>query len=56
MCVQCWATAATAATGAAGVRSYAAARQPRWLTPQRLRLLTIALLSIAVLIAGVRLS
>jgi hypothetical protein len=42
--------------GAAGVRAWAAAKRPGWLDAERLRLLTIALLSVAILIAGVRLS
>jgi hypothetical protein len=48
-------TAATAATGATGLRAWAAARQPPWLNERRLRLLTIALLTIAIGIASIRL-
>jgi hypothetical protein len=53
MCAQCMATAATATAAATGVRAWAAARNPRWLTERRLKALTVALLSIAVLAAGV---
>jgi hypothetical protein len=53
--MQCAVTAATAVGGAAGLRAWAAARRPTWLSPQRLRLLTAALLTIAVVVAGVRL-
>jgi hypothetical protein len=53
--MQCAVTAATAVGGAAGLRAWAAARRPGWLSPQRLRLLTASLLTIAVVVAGVRL-
>jgi hypothetical protein len=54
MCMQCAVTAATAVAGAAGLRSWAAAHRPRWLTPLRMRRLTAALLTVAVVIAGIR--
>jgi hypothetical protein len=54
MCAQCWATAATATAGATGLRAWAAAYRPRWLTPRRLRLLTVSLLGLAVMVASVR--
>ena len=47
MCAQCMATAATAVATATGVRSYLAAHQPRWLSPERLRRLTIVLVAAA---------
>jgi hypothetical protein len=53
MCAQCMATAATATAAATGVRAWAAARSPEWLTERRLRALTVVLLTIAVLAAGV---
>jgi hypothetical protein len=53
MCAQCMATAATATAAATGVRAWAAARSPAWLTPRRLRALTIALMAIAVAVAAV---
>jgi hypothetical protein len=54
MCATCWATAATAVTGATGVRVWAANRRPEWLTDSRLRALTVALLTLALLVAAVR--
>jgi hypothetical protein len=53
MCAQCMATAATATAAATGVRAWAAAARPSWLTPGRLRVLTAVLLAIAVTAAGV---
>jgi hypothetical protein len=46
--------AVTSVGAAGGIRAWAAARNPSWLTPRRLRILTAALLTIAVLAAGVR--
>jgi hypothetical protein len=53
MCAQCMTTAATAAAAASGARAWAAARSPAWLTPPRLRALTVALIAIAVTAAAV---
>jgi hypothetical protein len=53
MCAQCMATAATATAAASGVRAWAAARSPDWLTEGRLRALTIALIAIAVTAAAI---
>ena len=52
MCMQCAATAAVAVGSASGLRAWVAAKQPRWLTPSRLRALTVALMGVAVLAAG----
>jgi hypothetical protein len=46
------ATAATATAAATGIRAWAAARAPAWLTPRRLRALTAALLTVAVVVAA----
>jgi hypothetical protein len=46
------AMAAAAVGSAGGVRGWLAARGFAWLTPRRLRLLTIALMVTAVLVAG----
>jgi hypothetical protein len=46
-------TAATATAAATGVRAWAAAQSPEWLTPGRLRALTIGLLALAVTAAGI---
>jgi hypothetical protein len=53
MCAQCMATAATATAAATGVRAWAAARSPAWLTERRLRALSAALLAIAVMAAAI---
>jgi hypothetical protein len=53
MCAQCMATAATATAAATGLRAWAAARSPSWLTAGRLKLLTGALLATAVLAAAI---
>ena len=53
MCAQCMATAATATAAATGVRAWAAARSPAWLTVGRLRALTGVLIAIAVVAAAV---
>jgi hypothetical protein len=49
MCMQCMAGAMTACAAASGVRAYAAARGPRWLTAGRLRVLTVLLLAAALM-------
>jgi hypothetical protein len=54
MCMQCVTFAATSVGAAGGIRAWVAAKNPSWLTPRRLRILTAALLAIAVLAAGVR--
>jgi hypothetical protein len=53
VCAQCMATAATATAAAAGVRAWAAARSPSWLTAGRLRALTVGLIAVAVTAAGI---
>ena len=52
--MQCMTYAATSVGAAGGIRAWVAGRNPSWLTPRRLRMLTAALLTIAVLAAGVR--
>jgi hypothetical protein len=54
MCIQCMTYAVTSVGAAGGLRSWVAAKNPAWLTQRRLRLLTVALLTIAVLVSGVR--
>jgi hypothetical protein len=49
-------TASTAVGGAAGLRAWASARRPRGLSDARLKALTVTLLVLAVLLAGVRFS
>ena len=53
MCAQCMASATVAVGAASGIRAWAAARSPRWLTEARLRRLTAALLVLAVAVAGI---
>jgi hypothetical protein len=53
MCAQCMATAATATAAVTGVRAWAAAASPAWLTGGRLRALTVALIAIALVAAAV---
>jgi hypothetical protein len=48
MCTQCMMGATTALTGAVGMRAWIAAKGGAWLTPRRLRALTIALLAAGV--------
>lgn len=56
MCAQCMATATIAAGTATGLRAWAAARRPAWLSEGRLRALTATLLTLAVAVAGVGLA
>ena len=49
MCVQCMIGAMGATAGASGMRSYVAARHFSWMTPKRMRAMTIALAIAAVL-------
>jgi hypothetical protein len=53
MCAQCMASAATAVAGATGIRAWLAARGYAWVTPRRLRFMTGALLTVAVVAAGI---
>lgn len=53
MCAQCMASAATIAAGATGLRAWLAAARLRWVTPQRLKWATGALMTVAVVLAGV---
>ena len=52
MCAQCMATAAAAVGGAAGVRQWLVAKGFAWLTPRRVKGLTIGLMVAAVVAAG----
>jgi hypothetical protein len=49
MCVQCMASAMGAVGAASGMRAFVASRHFSWLTPRRLRVLTIVLLTAALL-------
>jgi len=52
--MQCMTYAMTSVGAAGGLRSWVASKNPSWLTPRRLRLLTATLLTVAVLASGVR--
>jgi polyferredoxin len=52
MCVQCMMTAMTSVAAASGTRSWLAQRRADWLTPRRLRYITLALFTVAILVAG----
>jgi hypothetical protein len=49
MCAQCMATAMTAVGAASGARAYLGSRRFAWLTPRRLRAITLALVTGAIL-------
>jgi hypothetical protein len=51
MCVQCMMGAMTAGAAASGTRSWLATRRWAWLTPERMRAVTVALL-VAALVAS----
>jgi hypothetical protein len=53
MCMQCVATASVTVGAASGARAWLRAKGGDWLTPGRMRAATIALLTLAVLGAGV---
>jgi hypothetical protein len=56
MCMQCMAGAMTAGAAATGTRAYVAARRPSWLSSVRLKRLTVCLLVVGVIGAGVAVS
>ena len=53
MCVQCMMGAMSAGAGASGTRSWLATRRWAWLTPARMRRITIALLGAGLFAASV---
>ena len=54
MCGQCVAGAAAATTAATGVRAWLAARGYTWMTPRRLRGLSVGLVASGIVAASVR--
>jgi hypothetical protein len=56
MCAQCMMGATTAAAGVTGMRTWLAARGFSWLTPRRLRLMTVSLIALGLIGASVGLS
>jgi hypothetical protein len=56
MCAQCMMAASTAAAGASGLRAWLAARRFAWVTPGRLRFMTILLIAFALIGSSVSLN
>lgn len=52
MCIQCAATATVAVGSASGIRAWLRLRGGAWLTPPRMRMITVALLTVAVIASG----
>ncbi len=52
MCMQCMMTAAASVSTASGLRVWLGNHVGKWLTPRRLRLITIALFALAILASG----
>jgi len=52
MCVQCMMTAMGSVAAASGTRTWLGRKKAEWLTPRRLRFITVALFVGAVLAAG----
>jgi hypothetical protein len=53
MCMQCMATAMTAGAGVTGIRAWLATRGFCWLTPLRLRRITVGLFAAGLLASAV---
>jgi hypothetical protein len=53
MCMQCAATATVAVGSASGIRAWLRGHAGTWLTPGRMRAITIGLLALAVIVSGV---
>jgi hypothetical protein len=53
MCMQCAATAAVAVGSASGVRAWLRGHGGAWLTPGRMRAITVGLLTVAVVVSAV---
>jgi hypothetical protein len=54
--MQCMMTAMGATAGATGIRSFVAAKHFSWMTPRRLKALTVVLLSAALLVSAMLVS
>jgi hypothetical protein len=52
MCAQCMATAATAAGAVSGLRSWLGVQSFAWLTPTRLKGITVVMVGLAVLVSA----
>ena len=53
MCIQCMMGAMTASASATGIRAWLAQRGWSWLTPRRLRFVTVGLLAAALVVSAV---
>jgi hypothetical protein len=53
MCIQCAATATVAVGSASGIRAWLRMHAGSWLTPARMKAVTIVLLALAVVASGV---
>jgi hypothetical protein len=53
MCIQCAATATVAVGSASGIRAWLKMHAGSWLTPARMKAITIGLLTLAVLVSGI---
>jgi hypothetical protein len=53
MCMQCAATATVAVGSASGIRAWLRMHAGSWLTPARMRAVTIGLLTLAVIASGI---
>jgi hypothetical protein len=53
MCLQCMMGAMTATASATGIRAWIAQRNWKWLTPKRLRAVTVALLAAGLIVSAV---
>jgi hypothetical protein len=53
MCMQCMMGAMTATASATGVRAWLAQRGWHWMTPRRMRYVTVALLGAALVVSAV---
>ena len=52
MCMQCMMTAMGATASATGIRSFIAAKHFPWVTPKRLKAITVALMVAALLVSA----
>jgi hypothetical protein len=56
MCMQCMMTAMTSTAAASGVRSWLHTRRYEWLTPERMRRVTIGLVAAALIASATLIS
>jgi hypothetical protein len=56
MCMQCMMTAMTSTAAASGIRSWLHTRRAEWLTPERLRRITICLVAAALIASSTLIS